>query len=238
VTIAKKLARMLNASKDTELLEFARENVGAGVTRSRHMGVIKDLRFQCLLRKRAVAQSGQVARRSVVSLRGDSTNPDPGQKSLRALSISELVEAAGKERGPKLKLVLTELGQRHGDAVIGALGAAAATYDGDVQKLARELLERQLASLKPDALKEKFKDDRAEVRSAAARLAGNKDLHLEAELIALLTDEETGVRQAAHRSLVKLSKGADFGPKDGASEAQQEQAAQEWRAWLERQKER
>jgi hypothetical protein len=239
VTIAKKLSRMFSSSKDTELLEFARENMGAGITRSRHMGVIKDLRVQCMLRKRAVAQSGQAILRSSEGLRGDSTSPrGSGQKPLRTLSISELVEAAGKERGSKLKMVLTELGNRRGDAVIGALGSAAATYDGDVQKQARELLDRQLSSLKTDPLKEKLKDDRAEVRAAAARIVGNKGLHLESELIELLTDEDAGVRSAGHQSLVKLSKGTDFGPKAGASEAERKQSAKEWRTWLERQHDR
>src|SRR6266849_793654 len=56
VTIAKKLAVMLRASNDPDLLEFARENVGAGITQSRHMGVIKDLRVFCTLRKRNLAQ--------------------------------------------------------------------------------------------------------------------------------------------------------------------------------------
>jgi len=239
VTIAKKLSRMFNASKDTELLEFARENVGAGITRSRHLGVIKDLRVQCMLRKRAVAQSGRATLRSSEGLKGDSTSSrGAGQKPLRALSISELVEAAGKERGDKLKMVLTELGQRRGDTVIGALGSAAATYDGDVQKQARELLDRQLSSLKTESLKEKLKDDRAEVRAAAARIVGSKGLHLESELIDLLTDEDAGVRSAGHQSLVKLSKGTDLGPKAGASEAERKQSAKEWRTWLERQHDR
>src|SRR5437016_5561132 len=56
VTIAKKLNRMLRNTTDLELLEFARENMGAGVTQSRHMGVIRDLRVVCMVRKRLVAQ--------------------------------------------------------------------------------------------------------------------------------------------------------------------------------------
>ena len=44
VIIAKKLARMFSTTKDPELLQFARENIAAGVTQSRHLGVIKDLR--------------------------------------------------------------------------------------------------------------------------------------------------------------------------------------------------
>jgi len=236
VTIAKKLARLLGSSKDTELLEFARENVGAGIERSRHMGVIKDLRFQCLLRKRSVEQAGIAATRSRTQLKANTTaKPDSGQRALQDMTITQLVESAGKERGAKLTQVLTELGNRRGDAVLGALGSAAATYDGDVQKLARELLDKQLTALKPTEIKLKLRDDRAEVRAAAARAVGSKGLRFERELIDLLTDEEKGVRRAAHDNLVKLSKGTDFGPKAGATEDEIKLAAKNWRAWLERQ---
>jgi len=62
VTIAKKLAVMLRASNDPELLDFARENIGAGITQSRHMAVIKDLRLLCILRKRAVGNNPVIVR--------------------------------------------------------------------------------------------------------------------------------------------------------------------------------
>src|SRR5262249_329924 len=45
-----------------------------------------------------------------------------------------------------------------------------ASYEGDVQRLAREQLDRVLGKLPPAALKEKLNDDRAAVRAAAARL--------------------------------------------------------------------
>jgi hypothetical protein len=238
VTIAKRLSRMLSASKDPELLQFARENIGAGVTRSKHMGVLKDLRVTCMLRKSALEKAGietawtpELLKASAASR--DST--DPAQKKLKGMSDAELVEAAGKERGAKLKLVLTELGRRRGDAAIGALGAAATTYEGDIQKLAREQLSKLLSNLSTATLKDKFTDDRAEVRAAAARVAASKGLHLESQLIDLLKDEEKVVRQAAHDALVKLNKGIDYGPKAGASPEERKEAEQKWRAWLTKQ---
>ncbi|HEY1375898.1 MAG TPA: hypothetical protein VGF55_03855 [Gemmataceae bacterium] len=51
VTIARKLGTTLRSTTDTQLLEYARENIGAGVTRSRHMAVIKDLKVACTVRK-------------------------------------------------------------------------------------------------------------------------------------------------------------------------------------------
>jgi len=50
VTIAPKLNGTLKAAADRQLLEFARENIGAGVTKSRHMAVLKDLKMTCTLR--------------------------------------------------------------------------------------------------------------------------------------------------------------------------------------------
>src|SRR5437588_11888290 len=105
VVIARKLASLLNASNDPELLDFARENIGAGVTARRHLGVIKDLRVACMLRKSALQRQALAA----------GTQAAPGQQSLRGLSLSELVAAAGSERGPRLKLVLVDPEQRNGD---------------------------------------------------------------------------------------------------------------------------
>jgi hypothetical protein len=233
VTIAKKLTRMLSATKDTELLEFARENVGAGITQSRHMGVLRDLRVLCMVRKRQVINSGTTVARNAPTLKGPSApSGAPKDKGLGGMSITELVEAAGKERGSRLKMVLTELGKRRGDEVIGALGSAAASYEGDIQQLARELLTKQLSNLSNTALKEKLKDDRAEVRATAARVVSSKGLHFERELIDFLTDEEAGVRQAGHDALVQLNKGTDFGPKANATEAERKEAVEKWRTWL------
>jgi hypothetical protein len=233
VQITRKLAKMLSSSRDIELLEFARENAGAGIERSRHLGIIKDLRVLCMFRKRAVLDSATAQEQ--VTLKGALSAPaDSFKKSVQKMTLTELVEAAGKEREEKLKVVLLELGNRRGDKAIAALGSAAATYEGDMQKLARELLGKQLARLKKEALKEKFSDDRAEVRAAAARVAGSKTLHCEKELIGLLGDDDKPVRQAAHDALLRLAGGTDFGPHPDASPAERKEAAQKWRAWLDR----
>src|SRR5205823_12317273 len=115
-----------------------------------------------------------------------------------------------------------------------ALGSAAASYDGDTQKLARDLLTKQLTRLNTQALKEKLKDDRPEVRAAAARVAGSKSVHIEKELIDLLADDEKAVWQAAHDALLQLVPATDFGPRSDASPADRKESAEKWRAWLER----
>src|SRR5437879_8921791 len=110
VQITKKLAKMLSTSKDTELLEFARENAGAGIERSRHMGIIKDLRVLCMLRKRTVIEAGLAEMNAAPQLKGAVGPADPFNKTVKKMTVSELIEAAGKESGDKLKTALLELG--------------------------------------------------------------------------------------------------------------------------------
>lgn len=218
LVIAKKLHRLLSASNDLELLQFARENVGAGVRRSRHLGTLEELRFFCTQRKTLVSR--QIAAGVLPT------------KSPRTLSVAELATAAGSERGDKLKMVLIELEKRQGDEVIGALGSAAgASYEEDIQKLARDLLHRNLSRQKEPVLKEKLQDDRAEVRIAAARVTGEKRMRLGGELIDLLGDAEARVRDAAHQALVRLNQGTDLGPKAKANEKERAEAVRKWREW-------
>ena len=89
---------------------------------------------------------------------------------------ADLVEAATKERGQRLKQVLSELAQRPGDEPLGALGIAAASYERDVQQYARNLLVQNLSRQTPTFVKEKLADDKAEVRLAAARVAVKRNL--------------------------------------------------------------
>ena len=108
LVIAKKLKTMLMASDDQDLLDFAHDNIAAGVERSQHMNVLQDLRVMCMLRRNALARL-----------------EERGPKPPRKMTTSELVDAAGGERGPRLKQVLTELAQRKGPDVLKGLVAAA-----------------------------------------------------------------------------------------------------------------
>src|SRR4051794_19954780 len=58
VTIARKLNGTLKATADTQLLQFARENIEAGVEKSRHMAVINELKMTCSTRKTQVERQG------------------------------------------------------------------------------------------------------------------------------------------------------------------------------------
>ncbi len=220
--ITRKLSRMLTATEDRELLDFARENIGAGVGRSRHASMLQDLRVVCMLRKSGLARrpAGPAAA--------------PGDRTLRSMSVDELSRLAGSERGERLKAALTELGTRPGDEATAALGTAAASYEKDVQKLARTLLDRQLARAGPVVIKDKLKDDRAEVRASAARLAVGRQLRVENELIDLLADDELVVRDAAHQALVRVARGTDYGPEADASKSERDEAVKKWRTWLDK----
>ncbi len=229
VVIARKLNRMLSTSEDRELLDYARENIGIGVGRTRHAAVLQDLRVACMVRKGALAREGKARLTTPAA-------SSPGDKSLRSLSVDDLAKLAGSERGPRLKEVLRELETRRGDEAIAALGSAASSYETDVRDLARDLLDKNLVRQGLSVIKEKTKDGRTEVRAATVRVISTKGLKLGAELIEMLDDDNAGVREAAHQALVKLSKGTDYGPAKGATAEERGEAIKKWRAWWEKQK--
>jgi hypothetical protein len=206
------------------MLEFARDEIGAGIGRTRYNGTLQDLRVKAMLRKNALARLGPVR--------------PAGPKAPKGMTTAQLVKEASTVRGVRLKQVVTELGRRNDKEAIGGLAIAAGSYDREIQKLGRELLDKNLARQSAAAVKARLKDDQAEVRSAAARVIAAKHPALAGELIALLSDDKAEVRAEAHRALVKLSRGEDFGPSAGAGKAQREQAQRKWRAWWERQEKR
>jgi hypothetical protein len=217
VVIAQKLGKLLAASEDRELFEFVRDNIGAGVGRTRHAGVLQDLRVGVSMRKNALAR-----------------RPPPGPKAPRSMSVTELADAASSERGPRLKAILTELEKRRGKEVLPGLANAAGNYDKDIQKLGRDLLYGHLARQTEAVIKEKLKDDLVEVRKAAVRVVADKMPRLTGEVIDLLEDGQAEVQTAAHDALVKLSRGEDFGPAADASKQQIADAREKWWTWWSR----
>lgn len=221
LVIAKKLDRMFQASDDRELLEFALDNIGIGVGRTRHSGTLSDLKVKVMLRKGALAR--QAPR---------------GPKAPRTMSLTELAEAASIERGERLKLVLTELEKRRGPEVLSGLCLAAESYERDVQSLGRDLLEKHLGRQSAGFVKDVLQDPREEVRRAAVRVAGVKFPALAGDLIERLDDDRAEVRTAAHEALVRMARGEDFGPTESASKEERGEAMKKWRAWWDAQKKR
>jgi hypothetical protein len=219
VIMGKKISRLLGASADVELLTYAKETIGNGVTVRRHMGVVKDLQFGCALRKTALLRAGATAGRL------------PGQKLPATMSLGELTAAADKETGPRLRQLLSEAEKRSGPQVPLLLAKAVTNTDDEVSKLGRDLLARHLQRQPPAQLKALLKHDRPEVRAAAAGAAAARGLRYGAELIALLEDAEPTVQQAARHALVRLARGVDHGPDPDASFGDREAAVGRWRAW-------
>lgn len=219
VLIAKKLARIFSTTRDPDLLQFARENIGLGITHSRHMAVLQDLRVVCMVRKSQLARQG-------ITMQASLYTPKP-----RGRSIDDLIAAANKEHGSKLRDVLAELSRRDGPKALAALGIAAGTYDRDIATYAQGLLEKSLARQGVSAVRDGLKDDRSTIRAAAAKVVGKKGLKLVSQLIDLFGDDEVGVRAAAHQALVQLNRGTDLGPQRDADDAAWSDAAKRWRDW-------
>lgn len=81
VTIAKKLRGLLSTTRDIELLEYARENIGNDVAESRHMSVLKDLKVTCTLRKGQLERAGEAQLKNSPQLKGSSKATGSGGKS-------------------------------------------------------------------------------------------------------------------------------------------------------------
>jgi hypothetical protein len=224
VVIAQKLQKMLLSSDDSELLEFARDNIGSGVGPTRHMPILKELRFKVLVRKNLVARQAATPRRTMAA----------GPKAPPAMTTAELVTAAGKERGPRLKGILTELEGRRGKEVLTGLVTAITNTDSEGQQLGRDLLDKHLMRQNEAFIKGRLKDEQPEVRQAAVRVVAAKMPNLGRGVIDLLEDDNAAVRAAARQALVLLSRGEDFGPETDAAPEERTQAQKKWRDWWDR----
>ena len=96
VIIAKRLASIFSTTEDIELLTFAKENIGAGVTAKRHLNVLKDLQFNIQLRK------GYLQRKALAQGKKDGgKTPAP-----TTMSPGELEKALAKVKGDELKALI------------------------------------------------------------------------------------------------------------------------------------
>lgn len=227
LTIAKKIATILRATDDLELLQFAYENIGIGVKQSRHMNVLKDLRVVCIVQKSYVARRGSSLRttgRDAILIRPP-----------RQMTTAELAKAVENTRGAALPLILRELATRQGDEVFAGLAFAAKSNDSKTKELATELLDGYVSKQNEAFLKERLQDEKPHVRAMAARIIGNKKLRLVNDLIERLTDADSDVRQSARGALVKIAAGPDFGPQPDESIGGQLIAAKKWREWWQKQ---
>jgi hypothetical protein len=127
----------------------------------------------------------------------------PPVSPLKTMTATELAAAAEKERGPRQQAYLKELAKREGG---------------------KELILKQLLRAGDDEVKEQLKSDEAKVRLQAVDQVAARKLRYGAELIRLLSDGDEEVRRAAHRALVQMAGGQDFGSTEVAR----------WRSWWEK----
>jgi hypothetical protein len=224
VVIAKRLATILNKTDDLELLQFARENIGADVTAKRHLNVLKDLQTTILLRR------GTLQRRALAQ------KDKGGEKAVASMSFAELEKALGTSSGTQLKAILIEAEKRQGGKAADLLLMGLAKSDAEVGKLSKDLLAKNLQRQTPDVLKSLLKYDQREARIAALQAIGARKLRHGAEVIALLQDSDAEVLQAARRALVQISGGVDHGPGPEAGSSERDLAVMRWREWWSKQK--
>lgn len=232
VTIGKKILAIIRTTHDRDLLEYLRENLGAGIKQSVHMNVIKDLRSEAAMRKRR-AKGAAPWKPEDESAKIVIRPRRPGEvAALKDMSVKELAKAAGAEKGDKLKDVLNEVQTRTGETAYTILAAAAGNdTDSQLRYHAQDLLIRFLGK-QPDAtIMEKLGAKEPEVRSAAAKVAGEKKLQVGEELVGLLEDKDVEVRIAAREALVRLAGGPDSAPDKDLKEENREQMVKLWRTW-------
>ncbi len=219
VVLSKKIASILVASEDYQLLTFAKESIGVGVKAARHQGTLKDLQFAVTLRRTTVQRT-----------------VGTGGGRPATMPLGDLAKAASKETGAKLQAILTEAEKRQGSQAVGILVMGLANSDAQIVKLSQGLLSKHVQRQSADRLKELLKHEETEVRIEATRaIGGNRKTKLVPELIAAIQDAEPRVQQAARQALARIS-GRDFGPDADVSFGDREAAAEKWRDWWKSQK--
>jgi hypothetical protein len=233
VVIARKLMTIMRNANDPLLLAFARENLGVGVKRTVHGGVLKDLKMVALLRLRCVGD-GKNAKPAGDPNEGKIViKPRTPGEGVGGKSTLELAQLAKSAKGDKLKELLGELEKRTGETPINILvGFTSPDTESEIRYLALELLVKNLARQPVSTIKDKLADKRPEVRSAAAWVVADRRLPYGDELIEMLSDKDMDVAQAARQALNRLAGGdTDYGPNRGATDAERAEAIKQWREW-------
>jgi hypothetical protein len=113
--------------------------------------------------------------------------------------------------------------KRRLDLLMSEVGKQNQVLQGRLRTLARE---------DSSIVVEKLQDADPWVRWAAIQVASRKWLPVEKRLIELLADPCSPVSDAAHKALIRLSRGNDFGPPAKATAVQVAQAQEQWQDWL------
>jgi S1-C subfamily serine protease len=139
----------------------------------------------------------------------------------------ELVQADATKQAGMLESLRESKGPEHTQALLEAIPK----LEGEVKKKARDALADRMSRMTGATLRERLRDDNAEMRRASALAVAMKEdkTHIP-RLIELLDDAEMPVSRAAYAALKSLS-GKDFGPPKDASPAERATAVAAWKAW-------
>lgn len=233
VQLTTKLRTLLNRSSDAQLLDFARDNLGAGVPdNNRYLPLLRQMRVTLALRM------NELARANPTTGKVPPTKPVPtpmppslGGRDPKTLTARDLAGLARTDEGEPLKAILRELDTRRGPEVFAGLGAAAARPSSDARLLARDLLTRQMSKLDLKGLGALLEHAEVEVRRLAVEVVLEKHPAALDRLLDRVADRDDGIRQVARAALARKASPLDFGPEPGASEADAKKARDRWRTW-------
>ena len=155
------------------------------------------------------------------------TAPPAGGEADAARMAQELIQA----NPAKQERLLDNLRENKGAEYTQALVKAIPKLDGDIKKKARDALAERMSRMTSATIRDRLKDDDAELRRAAALAAAMKEdtTHVP-RLIDLLDDPDNHVSRAAYAALKSLS-GKDFGPAKDATRAERAEATAAWKTW-------
>jgi hypothetical protein len=160
-----------------------------------------------------------------------------GGPSLASAAVrleADLVGASPEEQDA----ILSQLRDGKGVAFTDALARAIPRLATADRLKGRDALAMRLARMTAATLRDKFTDDNAEVRRAAALACAMKeDQGFVSDLVGLLGDSQPSVARAAHVALTALT-GQDFGPAADATARERERAQRRWREWWTSRKDR
>jgi hypothetical protein len=95
-----------------------------------------------------------------------------------------------------------------------------------------DLFVRKLSEAGPDVLRQELKNNDPLARLLTLEAIARRRVHLEKEVIDCFKDPHPAVRDAAHRTMVRLARGTDLGPQRGSSMPAITRSADRWMQWL------
>ena len=231
--VSSKLQHLSSTCRNTAMLRQAYNDLSAEAN-SPYGNYVSSLKQY--LDGRLTTLEGREPKREVTMTGGTPGQLRRSRINLAKWTFKDLEEAVAEDADEQLMRVLEEIASRQGSEYTELLARAVAGMKPENQEIARGLLAKRLMRMTDETLREKLKDQDAEVRAMAARAAGYKGLTAGyAELAALLRDRSPVAAAEAKATLVKLS-GEDFGPPEGAKGIEWYEASKRWEKWLQEKK--